>query len=204
MPIICFGGSFNPIHYGHITPAQAVAAKAGFDRVRLIPSAQPPHKPDAADLAPAADRLAMCQLAADWANAQTPAGPRFEVDDIETRRTGPSYTIDTVSELKRQGFDSVHWLIGADMLLSLPRWHRPADLLQEVQFVVMARPGFTLDFATLPPEFRHLQAQVVEVPLIPISATDIRERVRRSRPITALTPPVIGRYIFSHGLYLER
>src|SRR5829696_7328537 len=92
MRTLCFGGSFNPIHNGHLICAQAVADKGGYDRVLLIPSAQPPHKPASADIAPTPHRLAMCRLA-----AQTVAG--LDVDDTETRRPGPSYTIDTVHEL---------------------------------------------------------------------------------------------------------
>lgn len=218
MPILCFGGSFNPIHNGHLLCAQAVAGKGGYERVRLIPNAHPPHKPDAADVAPAEDRLAMCHLAADFANSM-PAKPpfdsaqgkqaaqtlaRLEVDDIEMRRAGPSYTIDTARALKSQGIDPVHWLIGADMLMYLPQWHRPLDLLREVHFVVMARPGFTIDWSALPPEFRHLRDHLVEAPLIPITATDIRQRVRRGEPIDHLTPPPVARHIADRGLYRDR
>src|SRR3954469_23762100 len=113
MPKLCFGGSFNPIHHGHLRCAQAVAGKAVNDQIVLIPNAQPPHKSDTSDLASSVDRLAMCQLAA--------AGPGvsglFTVSDIETRREGPSYTIDTAQELRDQGLPAIHWLIGADMLL---------------------------------------------------------------------------------------
>src|SRR5436853_590156 len=121
---IYFGGSFNPIHNGHLICAQAVAAKEGYESVVLIPSGQPPHKPDASDFASAPDRLAMCRLA-----AQSVAG--LEVDDIEMRRAGPSYTIDTAQELRQRSGsdDKIAWLIGADMLLYLPKWHRPLDLL---------------------------------------------------------------------------
>src|SRR5438874_10001193 len=114
MPTLCFGGSFNPIHNGHLICAQAVAQKAGYDRVLVIPSAQPPHKPTA-DLASATDRLAMCKLAVQGRDL-------FEISDIETRRAGPSYTLDTARELRRAGLNDIHWLIGADMLLYLPKW----------------------------------------------------------------------------------
>jgi nicotinate-nucleotide adenylyltransferase len=194
MPTLCFGGSFNPIHDGHLRCAQVVAEKGGYERVLLIPSARPPHKPDPADLAPAADRLAMCRLAA-------ADRPLFAVSDIETRRGGPSYTIETAQELRRQGFSTINWLIGADMLLYLPKWHRVSELLREVHFVVMARPGWTIDWERLPGAFRHLRNHVVEAPLIDISATEIRRRVREGLPIEHLTPVAVAKYIHEHGLY---
>ena len=136
----------------------------------------------------------MCRLAA--------AGSAlFDVSDIETRRDAISFTIDTAQKLRHRGFPEVHWLIGADMLLSLPKWHRPLDLLREVHFVVMARPGWTIDWTVLPPEFRHLKAHVVDVPVIDISATDIRRRVRENLPIGHFVPPSVARYIEDHRLY---
>jgi nicotinate-nucleotide adenylyltransferase len=198
MPTLCFGGSFNPIHNGHLICAQAVAEKAGYDRVLLIPSAVPPHK-TTADLASAADRLAMCRLAAEERAGAT-AG-LFAVSDIETRRTGPSYTIDTAHELLSLGLPRVDWLIGADMLLHLPEWHRPLDLLREVHFVVMARPRWAIDWNALPMEFQHLRDNVVQAPKIDISATDVRRRVREGLPIAGLVPETVGRFIRSHHLF---
>jgi len=194
MPTLCFGGSFNPIHFGHLRCAEAVAKSAGFEQILLIPSAQPPHKPNATDLAPAEDRLAMCRLAA-------ADDPLFAVSDIETRRGGPSYTIDTAAELKQQGFVTVHWLIGADMLMFLPHWHRAADLIRQVDFIVMARPGWTIDWSALPEEFRGLRSHMVAAPLIDISATEIRRRVREGRPIDDLVPAAVAGYIVERELY---
>lgn len=197
MPSLYFGGSFNPIHYGHVGSAEAVAAKAGYDRVVLIPNARPPHKPDDPDLAPPADRIAMCRLAI----AERTRSPAFEVSDIETRRDAASYTIDTVQELRDRGERDVHWLIGADMLLYLPKWHRPLDLLREVHFVIAARPGWAIDWDALPPEFRHLRNHMVDAPLIEISGTEIRRRVRQNLPIDHLVPAPVVRYIDERRLY---
>ena len=197
MKRLCFGGSFNPIHHGHLLIARAAAEAAGYDRVVLIPSAQPPHKPGAADLAPAADRLAMCRLAAETAEASD----LFEVNDLELRRHGPSYTIDTARELTRQGFGVVHWLIGTDTLPLLRTWHEPDALLREVHFVVVARPGWQTDWTAVQPAYLPLRQNVVTAPLIEISATDIRRRVAAGKSIDYLTPPAVVRYIRERGVY---
>ncbi|MDB5300501.1 MAG: nadD [Phycisphaerales bacterium] len=194
MRTLCLGGSFNPIHHAHLICARAAAESSGFDRVLLIPTSQPPHKPNSASLAGSADRLAMARLAIE-------NDPFFAVDDIEINRPGPSYTIDTARIFTEREGGPVHWLIGADMLLYLPKWHRAQELLQQVQFVPMARPGWSLDWETLPPEFRKLREHVVEVPQIAISATQIRERVAASLPINYLTPPSVCKYIADKKLY---
>ncbi len=194
MKTLCLGGSFNPIHCGHLICARAAMEAAGYQRVVLVPSAQPPHKPGHANLAGPEHRLRMCQLAA--AGSAT-----FAVDDLELNRAGPSYTLDTARELKRRGWPEVHWLIGADMLNFLPNWHRPLELIEEVKFVIMARPGFTLDWSNLPEPFRRLATNVVPVPQIDISATEIRRRVGAGLPIDFLTPPAVVDYIRANGLY---
>jgi len=194
MATLWFGGSFNPIHNAHLICARAVAERGGFDRIILVPSAQPPHKPGSTDLAAPEHRLAMCRLA-------TAGDPLFDVDDLELRRSGPSYTIDTVLELKRRGEKQVNWLIGADMLAILPQWHRPEDLIREANLILMARPGWRFDFASLPPAFRHLEKNIIEAPLIDISATEIRRRMRDGRSIRYLVPEAVERYIRERDLY---
>jgi nicotinate-nucleotide adenylyltransferase len=194
MRSLCFGGSFNPVHYGHLITSRAVAEAGGFDQVVLIPSAQPPHKPRQPDMADAVDRLAMCQIA-------MAGDPLFEVSDIELTRPGPSYTIETARELRRRGWPEVNWLIGADQVRDLPKWREPAALLREVNFVVIARPGRDFDWASLPKPFRGLEERVVPAPLVPISATEIRTRVRAGEPIDDLTPRPVVEYIRRRGLY---
>lgn len=188
---LILGGSFNPIHHGHLLCSRTVAEQAGFDRIVLLPSGQPPHKPPDAMVAAAAHRAAMTQLAVQ-------GDPLFEVDDLELARAGPSYTIDTVRTLAARGKAEIHWLIGADMLLFLPHWHRWAELLREVRFLVMARPGWTIDWTLLPRECQALQANVIPVPQVDISASDIRRRVLAGLPIEYLTPPAVCRYIHDH------
>jgi nicotinate-nucleotide adenylyltransferase len=189
-----FGGSFNPIHVGHLLCAAAAAEIAGFDRIVLVPNRQPPHKQGHTEIAAEADRLAMCRLAA--------AGDaRFEVSEIELLREGPSYTIDSARELRRRGEPDIAWLIGADMAQYLPQWHEPAKLLAEVRFVLMARPGWPFDWLTVPAEYRHLERHVVQTPLIQISSTEIRQRVAAGKPINYMTTPAVVDYIREHGLY---
>lgn len=191
---LCFGGSFNPIHHGHLLCARAVAEAKGLARVVLIPTALPPHKLQATGMAPAHHRLEMCRLA-------TAGDPLFEVSDLEVSRAGPSYTIDTARELLRQGWNQVAWLIGADMVPLLPKWHEPLDLLREVELVIVARPGWLFDWGALPQPFQGLKDQVVEAPLIDISATAIRHRVAAGQSIRYLMPDAVRDYIDTHGLY---
>ena len=194
MANLFFGGSFNPIHFGHLICARHAAEQIGASRTVLIPSAQPPHKPNAADLAPAVQRVQMCKIA-------TQGSESFDVDDLETQRTGPSYTIDTVRALVRRGMGRVSWLIGADMLCNLPTWREPEALLEEATLVVMARPGWSFDWDSLPLPFRKLRENVVETPLIDISATQVRRRVAAGLPVDLLTPEPVVRYICENGLY---
>ena len=192
---LCFGGSFNPIHNGHLACAAAVAAECGFNQVVLIPSSQPPHKADVMDIAPPHDRLAMCRLA-------TAGSSRWAVSDIEMRRPGPSYTLDTVRALKAQGASEVTWLIGADMAHFLPQWHEPATLLAETRFLLMARPGWEFDWDLMPAAFRFLEGCVVKAPLINISSTEVRRRVAAGEPIIEWVPSAVAQYIADHRLYL--
>jgi nicotinate-nucleotide adenylyltransferase len=191
---VCFGGTFNPIHHGHLICARAAAEAVGAKTVVVFPAGSPAHKAGEEQVAPANDRLEMCRLAL---SART----GFELDDREIKRSGPTYTIDTATQLKRQGWTEVRWIIGADMVNFLPRWHKTDQLLEVVRFIVMARPGWTFDWDRLPKAVQRLRENVVEVPQIDISATEIRRRVKAGLPIDYLCPPEICRYIEERGLY---
>lgn len=194
MAVLYFGGSFNPVHHGHLICARAAAEAGGFHRVVLVPSAQPPHKPRQSDMALPEMRRRMCELA-------VAGDPFFAVDALELVRTSLSYTLDTVRQLRAAGVAEVHWLIGADMLQILPQWHQAEQLLREVCFWIMARPGWSIDTLDLPPAFASLRQRLLPAPLIQISATDIRHRVREGKPIDYLVPPAVAAFIRDQGLY---
>ncbi len=198
MSRLCLGGTFNPIHHAHLICARFADEAIGADEVVLIPAANPPHKPPGGPLGGtpvgAAERLAMCRLAVDGV-------PGFSVDDREIRRGGASYTIQTVRELREEGQTVVNWLIGADLVAGLPAWHDAARLVEECHFIIVARPGWSIDWHLLPAPFARLEKQVVVAPLIDISASQIRSRVAAGRDIQFLTPPAVCRFIEQRGLY---
>jgi nicotinate-nucleotide adenylyltransferase len=200
--VCLFGGTFDPVHHGHLIVARAVAEKLGFSRVVLIPANTPPHKPPAC--ASAADRLAMVHLAV--------AGDElFEVSDLELDRPGPSYTLDTLQAIRpRVGAgEKLHWLIGLDSLADLPHWHHVGEVLELASILVAARPGnggaeTALAGLAGKLEDRHLhrlREGLVATPLIDISSTDIRRRVREGQSIRYLVPDAVARYIADHRLY---
>ncbi len=203
VPIGLLGGSFNPIHLGHLVIAEEARARLGLERVLFVPARVSPHKLGK-PLAPAEDRLRMVQLAI----ADNPA---FEASDTELRRDGPSYSIDTVQQLREQSGGSwdLHFLIGSDSLAELRAWHRVRELADMCKFVVLSRPGDSLDaLDRLRPALRDDQVAAIatrrlEIPLIGISSTDIRRRVRERLSIRYLVPESVRRYIVAKGLYRE-
>jgi nicotinate-nucleotide adenylyltransferase len=201
---LLFGGTFDPVHNGHLIVARALAEEMGFDRVVLVPTNQPPHKPPAS--ASAEDRLAMLRLA-------VRDEPAFEVSGVELRRRGPSYTLDTLQELHAaHPAAELHWAIGADMLEDLPRWHRIGEVLAACTLVVMVRPPWNGRIEEIlrklaaelgPGPGETLAKSVARVPLIEISSTDVRRRVAEGKSIRYLVPYPVATYIEEHGLYLR-
>lgn len=203
MKIGVLGGSFDPVHLGHLVLALRCREGAGLDRVLLMVAGRPPHKRDRA-LAPAAHRVAMARLAA--------AGcPWLDVDDRETARAGPSFTLDTVRALKAERpADSYHWIIGADTLPDLPTWKSVEAIVDEAGFVTAARPGHdtTAALDALVPALggsrvERIAANVVPMSVVDVSSTEIRRRVRAGRSIRYLVPDTVREYIAEHGLYRE-
>lgn len=199
--VLLYGGSFNPIHNGHLIVARAAAEQLGVERTILIPSAAPPHK-NGGDLSDPEQRLAMARLA-------VADEPGFEVADVEIRRPGPSYTLLTVEEYRRRLGPDVPflWLIGGDTLPELHTWYRVGELVDLCRIVTAARPGFeTPDLSPLvgfltPVQIQRLREGILTTPLIDISATEIRRRVREGRSIRYLVPESVAEYIRRRGLY---
>ena len=197
------GGSFDPIHLGHLVLADEAREQLGLERVLLVPSRQPPHKPGRA-MAPPAERLRMVELA-------VAADPLLEACDVELHRGGPSYSIDTVRGLLagHAGDWRVHFLIGADTLHELPTWYHIAELADLCDFCVANRPGHRLDgFGALSPPLRPDQVdairdRVIAIPPMGVSSTAIRRRVRDGRSIRYLVPEAVRRHIDERGLYRD-
>lgn len=195
------GGSFNPFHKAHLQVAIATRDQHELDRVLLMPAAQPPHKDT--DLAPPRSRLAMVEIAtADIAG--------LEGADLELQRAGPSYTVDTLVELKRQhpGVE-LFFVMGSDSLLDFHSWRQPERILELARIVVVHRPGF--DFRSQSDEFHHFSEDVllriekdqVKMPPSDINSTTIREAIRSGTSVAEWVPPGVLRYIEEHGLYSQ-
>ena len=198
-----FGGSFNPIHCGHLIVARAVAETLRLESVLLLPSARPPHKPglSADDAAHAAE---MVKLAIAHERL-------FEFSGFDLTRPGPTYTIDTVDHFAREfGPDAeLFWIIGADSLRDLPTWHRVSELADACTIVTAARAGTPApDLSALrgilnPEQLEKLRGGVLSTPRIDISSSDIRRRAQQGLSTRYLVPDAVGTYIESNRLYLD-
>ncbi len=215
-----FGGTFNPIHRGHLRAAEQVREGFGLSRVFLIPAALPPHKTPG-EVAAAADRLQMTALALENIDG-------LSVSDVELKRAGPSYTIDTVRHFKDQlqGRGELFLIVGLDAFLEIDSWHAYEDLLAQIAFIVINRcpsggdvdagwkrlgdylqgrisPHYRLD--TSRSCFRRPGSQPIHVwaiDAVDVSSTRIREMIKKGRPIDQLVPPKVAQYILTKGLYL--
>lgn len=199
MKTLFFGGSFNPIHRGHLVCSLSAAKSGGFEKVVLVPSHRPVLKSRAYDLAPVEHRVAMLMLAC---QSMKGSSVHYDLDLIELQRSGPSYTYDTVVGLGGTPDHNIDWLIGADQLLNLQRWYRISDLLKLARFWIMQRPGYPIDWSQVDPLVRPLQNQVVPVPPTDISATQIRQRIRDGQSIEGLVPEAVREYILTHRLFI--
>ncbi len=199
--IALMGGTFDPIHNGHLIIARSVRERLGLDRVVMIPSADPPHKMQL-KLTAFEHRLAMVKSA-----VQDEAG--IVCDDCEGQRSGPSYTFDTVMEFRRRlGSDArICWIIGADSLPELETWHRADELVEACEIVTACRPGWDKPdlskFGAMltPAHVDKLTRAIIQTPRIDISSTDIRRRVAQGLSIRYLVPESVNQYITAHGLY---
>lgn len=192
-----FGGTFNPVHWGHLVLAQDALELFELNRVLFVPCAHPPHK-TSADLAPAEHRMALLDAALE-------GDLRFEACDIELRRQGPSYTVDTVRELQRK-FPEVEivFIIGSDSLMELRSWKDIYALLDICRVVTIARPGAPTaegDFGLREPWPSRIRAGIRAGHQVAISSSDIRWRIAEGMSIRYLVHPAVEMYITEHSLY---
>lgn len=192
------GGSFDPIHVGHLHIARQACAHLDLDHVVFAPAGQPPHKRNR-ELSEPEHRFEMVRLAvADQ--------PCFSVSRIDLDRPGPNYSVDTVRLLHEAWGPGVriYFLIGADSLADLPTWHQPRRLLELCQVVVVDRPGYDVDLDELERRFPGAAESILfmeHAPMFDVSSTEIRRRAAEGRPIEGAVPPVVAAYIEAHGLY---
>lgn len=190
MRIGVFGGTFDPPHLGHLVVASDACGALGLDRVLWIPSAVPPHKAGTVQ-APAEARLEMVRAAIE-------GDSRFQADDIELRRPGPSYTVDTLRSLaERHPGAELVLLIGADNLREIPGWREPGEILRLARLAVLSRDG-----AGVPPD-APVPADAVEVTRVDVSATEVRRRAAAGETIRYLVPDAVRALVERRGLYRE-
>jgi nicotinate-nucleotide adenylyltransferase len=193
-----FGGTFDPIHYGHLIVAEEIRHALALNEVLFLPAGEPPHK-RGWTISPTADRVAMTRLAiADNA--------AFGLCLLDVERAGPSFTADTLEALARQRpAAEIYFIMGEDSLAELPTWHAPERILRAARLAVALRPGVTADLSRLERALPGVTARVslVPTPEVGIAARDLRQRVAAGRPIRYQVPPAVEAYIREHGLYRQ-
>jgi nicotinate-nucleotide adenylyltransferase len=187
------GGTFDPVHHGHLVAASEVQAWFDLDEVVFVPTGQPYHKAGRA-VSPAEDRYLMTVIA-------TASNPRFTVSRVDIDRGGPTYTIDTLTDLARLHPDAdLYFITGADALSEILGWRSASELFDLASFVGCTRPGYDMDNSALEgmPTDR---VTIVEIPALAISSTDCRSRTARGEPVWYLVPDGVVQYITKHRLY---
>jgi len=185
------GGTFDPIHHGHLVAASEVAGRYALDEVVFVPTGEPWQKADER-VSPAEDRYLMTVIA-------TASNPRFTVSRVDIDRGGPTYTIDTLRDLRKQYGDSaeLYFITGADALERILSWKEVDEMFALAHFVGVTRPGFELSAEHLP----EATVTLVTVPAMAISSTDCRDRVRAGQPVWYLVPDGVVQYIAKRRLY---
>lgn len=186
------GGTFDPVHHGHLVAASEVQSAFDLDEVVFVPTGQPWQK-SSRDVAPAEHRYLMTVIA-------TASNPRFTVSRVDIDRTGPTYTIDTLRDLsaQRPGVE-LFFITGADALAQILSWKDSDEIFDLAHFIGVTRPGHTLDDAGLPQD----RVSLMEVPAMAISSTDCRVRVAKGEPVWYLVPDGVVQYIGKYGLYRQ-
>lgn len=185
------GGTFDPIHHGHLVAASEVAAVFGLDEVVFVPTGQPWQK-ESREVSPAEHRYLMTVIA-------TASNPRFTVSRVDIDREGPTYTVDTLRELRsqRDADTELFFITGADALAQILSWKDTDGMWDLAHFVGVTRPGHRLSDVGLPPD----RVTLLEIPALAISSTDCRERVSAGRPVWYLVPDGVVQYISKYDLY---
>jgi nicotinate-nucleotide adenylyltransferase len=191
------GGTFDPIHYAHLAAAEEARVRMNLERVFFVVAKVSPHKVDE-EATPVEHRLAMVSLA-------IASNPHFAISTVDVDRPGPSYTVDTISILKEQwgGETEIYFIMGLDSLVELPTWHQPQRLAQLCRLVVVRRPGFEIDMKQLEASLPGISSrlEILDMPEMDISSTELQERVREGLPIKYQVPEEVERYINDHELY---
>jgi nicotinate-nucleotide adenylyltransferase len=200
MNIGILGGTFDPVHNGHLILADVAQKQLNLGVVLFIPAGQPWLKTERI-ITPAEHRLQMLRLALE-------DRPDFRISEIEIQRSGPTYSIDTINELKKGPYaeDELFFILGQDILMQLPQWHEAPDLIQLCYLLAAPRPGVKKpDLKALEAEIPGITQRVMlmKEPQVDISASDIRERVARGLSVRHLVPEPVNQYIKEHGLYVS-
>jgi nicotinate-nucleotide adenylyltransferase len=189
------GGTFDPIHYGHLVTAEEALWQFSLDEVLFVPTGQPWMK-DRPDVSPPEHRYLMTVIAVS-------SNPHFRVSRLELDREGPTYTVDTLRALKEQYGEKTElfFVSGADAILEIFGWKDPEEILELARFIAATRPGYDIARFEREAPTRHPNVEVMSVPALAISSTDIRRRVREGSPIRYLVPEGVKTYIEKSGLY---
>ena len=184
------GGTFEPIHHGHLVAASEVGSRFDLDEVIFVPTGQPWQKSDR-EVSPGEHRYLMTVIA-------TASNPRFTVSRVDIDRPGMTYTVDTLRDLAKQRPGAeLFFITGADALQQILSWKDSEELLSQAYFIGVTRPGHALDGSHLPAE----RVRLLEVPALAISSTDCRRRVQEGQPVWYLVPDGVVQYFNKHGLY---
>jgi nicotinate-nucleotide adenylyltransferase len=190
------GGTFDPIHLGHLVAAEEARWQFDLDRVVFVPAGRPWQKP--VGVTPPEDRYRMTVIA-------TASNPAFTVSRLEVDHPGPTYTVDTLRRLRAEQADGTRlfFIIGADAFLQILTWKEPGQVLAQAEFIAATRPGFDLDRLVSQVPGAAGRVHRMEMPALAISSSDLRARVARGAPIHYLVPDGVARYIHEHGLYRD-
>jgi len=201
MNIGVLGGTFDPIHIGHLKVAEEAIARLDLPRILFMPAGQPWLKLNNANaISPVPHRLEMVRLAIS-------SNPRFKLSTLEIERSGPTYTVDTIAQLQSQigAGDEIFFILGWDNLMQLPQWHQPQRLIEMCRLVAVPRVDFPLpDLPALEKELPGIKERVIlfDKPRIDINASEIRRRAAQGKSISDFVPKAVESYIKEHSLYV--